>query len=182
MGVNVDHRTFVIKRALPGSPAHAFRFWSDRALKRQWNACHPDWHVLEDRFDFRVDGCERLVWRMPQGIVQEMTAHFLEIAERQRIVYAYTMRTDGRSFSSSLVTVEFESTPTGTEMTFTEQACLQMSSTQREEKVAQALDLIGCTRLWKLPRLGDGPELPLLVQYGLLSCNFCFYLRIIAVA
>ncbi|KQW55706.1 ATPase [Ensifer sp. Root142] len=122
MGVNVDHRTFVIKRALPGSPAHAFRFWSDRALKRQWNACHPDWHVLEDRFDFRVDGCERLVWRMPQGIVQEMTAHFLEIAERQRIVYAYTMRTDGRSFSSSLVTVEFESTPTGTEMTFTEQA------------------------------------------------------------
>ncbi|KQW34804.1 MULTISPECIES: SRPBCC domain-containing protein [unclassified Ensifer] len=122
MGVNVDHRTFVIKRALPGSPAHAFRFWSDRALKRQWNACHPDWHVLEDRFDFRVDGCERLVWRMPQGIVQEMTAHFLEIAERQRIVYAYTMRTDGRSISSSLVTVEFESTPTGTEMTFTEQA------------------------------------------------------------
>ncbi|WP_457584877.1 SRPBCC domain-containing protein [Ensifer canadensis] len=122
MGVNVDHRTFVIKRLLPGSPAHAFRFWSDHALKRQWNACHLDWHVLEDRFDFRIDGSESMVWRTPQGIVQEMAAHFLDIAERQRIVYAYTMRTDARSISSSLVTVEFEAKPAGTEMTFTEQA------------------------------------------------------------
>ncbi len=38
---SLEHTTFVIERDLPGSPRHAFRFWSDRALKEIWNACHP---------------------------------------------------------------------------------------------------------------------------------------------
>lgn len=122
MGVTVDHRTFVIERQLPGSPAHAFHFWSDHQLKRRWNACHPDWQVIEDNFDFRVDGGERMIWRMPDGTEQAMLAHFLEIAPRQRIVYAYAMRTDGEPISSSLVTVEFLSSSGGTTMTYTEQA------------------------------------------------------------
>lgn len=122
MGVNVDHRTFVIVRELPGSPGHAFRFWSDHQLKRRWNACHPDWQVVEDHFDFRIDGSERVIWRMPDGAEQAMLAHYLDIAPRQRIVYAYTMRSDGRSISSSLVTVEFTGEAGRTTMTFTEQA------------------------------------------------------------
>lgn len=122
MSVSVDHRSFVIERELPGSPAHAFRFWSEHDLKRRWNACHPDWQVIEDRFDFRIDGHERLIWRMPDGTEQTMLAHFLEIHPRQRIVYAYTMRTDGNPISSSLVTVEFEGRHGKTMMKFTEQA------------------------------------------------------------
>lgn len=122
MGVTVDHRTFVIERRLPGSPAHAFRFWSDHRLKRRWNACHPDWQVIEDSFDFRVDGGERMIWRMPDGTEQAMLAYFLEIAPRQRIVYAYTMRIDGEPISSSLVTVELSGSSGGTTMTYTEQA------------------------------------------------------------
>lgn len=122
MGVTVDHRSFVIERDLPGSPAHAFRFWSDHRLKRRWNACHPDWTVIEDSFDFRVDGAERVIWRMPDGTEQAMLAYFLEIAPRQRIVYAYAMRSDGAPVSSSLVTVEFVGGRLGTRMTFTEQA------------------------------------------------------------
>lgn len=122
MGMKVDHRSFVIERELPGSPAHAFRFWSEHELKRRWNACHPDWQVIEDRFDFREDGRESMIWRMPDGMEQVMLAHFLEIYPRQRIVYAYTMRANGLSISSSLVTVEFEGLESKTRMTFTEQA------------------------------------------------------------
>ena len=122
MGVNVDHRMFVIERELPGSVAHAFRFWSDHQLKRRWSACHPDRQVIEDTFDFRVDGGERVIWRMPDGTEQAMLAHFLEIAPRERIVYAYTMRTDGKAISSSLVTVEFIGSDKSTAMTYTEQA------------------------------------------------------------
>ena len=122
MGVKVVHRSFVIERALPGSPAHAFRFWSDHQLKRRWNSCHPDWTVVEDHFDFRVDGRESLIWLMPSGTEQAMLAHFLEVHPRQRIVYAYTMRTNGNPVSSSLVTVEFEGRDGKTVMTFTEQA------------------------------------------------------------
>jgi uncharacterized protein YndB with AHSA1/START domain len=122
MGVAVDHRSFVIERTLPGSPGHAYRFWSDHALKRRWTSCHPDWHVLEDRLDFAVDGSECLRWRMPDGTEQSMLAHYRDLKPRERIVYAYTMRSGGRSISSSLVTVEFTPAASNTLMTFTEQA------------------------------------------------------------
>ena len=144
MGVTVDHRSFVIERELPGSAAHAFRFWSDHRLKRQWNACHPDWHVIEDHFDFRIDGGERVVWRMPDGTEQAMIAHYLEIAPRQRIVYAYTMRSGGKSVSSSLVTVEFTGGAGGTRMTFTEQAVF---GDARDGDIREAGTGIGFDRL-----------------------------------
>jgi uncharacterized protein YndB with AHSA1/START domain len=51
-----------------------------------------------------------------------MLAHFLEVHPRQRIVYAYTMRTNEVPISSSLVTVEFEGRDGSSIMTFTEQA------------------------------------------------------------
>jgi uncharacterized protein YndB with AHSA1/START domain len=122
MGVSVNHRTFVIERDLPGSVAHAFRFWSDHQLKRRWTACHPDWQVMEDHFAFEIGGSERMTWRMPDGTEQAMHAYYLEIHPRERIVYAYTMLTAGRSISSSLVTVEFTGRGGTTLMTFTEQA------------------------------------------------------------
>lgn len=128
MGVTVDHRSFVFERELPGSPGHAFRFWSEHELKRRWNACHPDWQVIEDRFDFRVDGHESVIWRMPDGTKQTMLAHFLEVHPRQRIVYAYTMRTNEVPISSSLVTVEFEGQDGKTIMTFTEQTVFANSA------------------------------------------------------
>ena len=126
MGVNVDHRTFVIERTLPGSVAHAFRFWSDFDLKRRWTSCHPDWRVVEDQFDFRPGGGERTKWIMPDGTDQAMLAYYLEIHPRQRIVYAYTMLSAGQSISSSLVTVEFTGRGNTTTMTFTEQAVFGM--------------------------------------------------------
>jgi uncharacterized protein YndB with AHSA1/START domain len=144
MGVHVDHRIFVIERELPGSPGHAFRFWSDQRLKRRWNACHPDWTVIEDHFDFRADGGERVTWRMPDGTEQAMLATFLEIHPRERIVYAYTMRTDGQPISSSLVTVEFTGGNGKTKMTFTEQAVFR---TTADGDIREAGTGIGFDRL-----------------------------------
>lgn len=122
MGVNVNHRTFVIERELPGRPAHAFRFWSVHALKRRWTSCHPDWTVIEDSMDFKEEGSERMTWRMPDGTEQSMLAHYLEIAPAERIVYAYAMHTNGKCISSSLVTVELTGDGAKTLMTYTEQA------------------------------------------------------------
>lgn len=120
MGVNVHHRTFVIERRLPGSPAHAFRFWSDFALKRRWTSCHPDWMVLEDRMDFTPGGEEFSRWRLPDGVEWVLRAHYLEIHPAQRLVYAYSMRM-GAELSSSLVTLEFSPDAEATTMTWTEQ-------------------------------------------------------------
>lgn len=122
MGVSVNHRTFSIERVLPGSPRHAFRFWSEFALKRAWISCHPDWTVLEDRFDFREQGGEHTRWVMPDGTEQALLVQYLEIHPAERIVYAYTMQSSGCPISSSLVTVEFTPRDARTLMTWTEQA------------------------------------------------------------
>lgn len=66
---------------------------------------------------------------MPSGSIQELIAHFLEVADRQRIVYAYVMRTDNRNISSSLVTVEFTEGGNATTMTYTEQAVFPDAAT-----------------------------------------------------
>lgn len=122
MGVSVNHRTFVIERVLPGRPAHAFRFFAEYELKRRWISCHPDWTVLEDGFDFRVGGGETMRWVMPDGVEQSLQIHYLEIHPGQRIIYAYTMETNGHAISSSLVTIELEARGAGSVMTYTEQA------------------------------------------------------------
>ena len=157
MSASIHHRSFVITRELPGTPAHAFRFWSEHDLKRRWTACHPDWHVIEDRFDFRVDGQEVLAWRTPDGIEQTMLAHFLEVYPRQRIVYAYVMRADGAPISSSLVTVEFEGRAGKTLMTFTEQAVF--SSTAHGE-VRETGTGIGFSRLAEVMADIEDPSSP----------------------
>lgn len=121
MGINVDHRSFVIERELPGSPAHAFRFWSDHQLKRRWNSCHPDWTIIEDRFDFRVDGHESMIWRRPDGTEQVMLAHFLEFTLASVLSTPIPCGLLGLPFHlrSSL---EFEGRDGRTTMTLTEQA------------------------------------------------------------
>src|SRR6185312_14752726 len=114
--------SFVIERLLPGRPAHAFRFFAEFDLKRRWISCHPDWTVLEDRFDFRVGGGEVTRWVMPDGAAQSLLIHYLEVHPGERLMYAYTMETDGQPISSSLVTVELLPGGGATAMTYTEQA------------------------------------------------------------
>ncbi|AKR58386.1 activator of HSP90 ATPase [Youhaiella tibetensis] len=122
MNEAVSHTTFTIARDLPGSPRHAFRFWSEAELKRQWNSCHVDWTELDGRFDFRRGGEEMALWRMPDARKLGFRAHYFEIVPAARIVYAYEMTLEGASISTSLVTIEFRARGKETRMTFTEQA------------------------------------------------------------
>ena len=122
MGVFVSHTTFVIERDLPGSPAHAFRFWAEHNLKRQWTSCHPDWTVLEDRFDVRIGGEEMMCWRTPEGVEHGYRAHYLDVVPGKRIIYAYAMNTGRVQTSASLATIEFSGQKRITKMTYTEQA------------------------------------------------------------
>jgi len=117
----VEHTTFVIERDLPAGPRHAFRFWAEKALKRRWTDCHPDWTVLEDRFDFAPGGEEAVRWRTAEGIEQTFTARYLDIVPGQRIIYAFEMSSAGARVSASLATVEFRPGATGTRMLYTEQ-------------------------------------------------------------
>ncbi len=115
------HRTFTVERVLPGSPRHAFRFWSDPALKRAWTDCHAGWTVLEERFDFRAGGDEVKRWRMPGGEALSFRARYFDIEPARRILYAFDMSVGSSRQSVSLATVELFAAGGETRMLFTEQ-------------------------------------------------------------
>lgn len=137
---SLEHTTFVIERELPGSPRHAFKFWSDRALKEVWNACHPEWTILEDTFDFRVGAGETKRWRTPDGEELTYRSYFLDIVSEQHIIYAYEMTFAGRRMSASLATVEFSPLGRQTQMKFTEQAVFLGDAGAKSQRVAGTED------------------------------------------
>lgn len=118
----VEHTSFTIERDLPGSPRHAFRFWSDPKLKDRWNGCHDDWEILDEAFDFRVGGGERRHWRTPEGQDLILRSYYLDIEQDRRIIYAYEMSFGGKRLSASLVTIELTADGPGTQLKVTEQA------------------------------------------------------------
>lgn len=122
MGVFISHTSFVIERDLPGSPTHAFRFWTEHDLKRQWTKCHPDWTVLEDTFDARTGGKETIRWRTPEGVEHGFRAYYLDVVPGKQIIYAYVMNTGSVQSSAAFATIEFVGERGKTTMTYTEQA------------------------------------------------------------
>lgn len=132
----VEHTTFTIRRDLPASTRHAFRFWAEKALKRRWTDCHPDWTVLEDRFDFAPGGEEAVRWRTAEGIKQAFTARYLDIVAGQRIIYAFEMSSAGERVSASLATVEFHPDGTGTRMLYTEQMAFLAGAEAMKMRIA----------------------------------------------
>lgn len=115
-----SHSRFTLDRILPGSPAHAFRFWSDPALKNLWAGCHPDWTEREVRHDFRVGSHDFSRLADPGGVEHEVDIAYLDISAPERVVYAYSMRVGGRPVSASLVTILFRPHNRGSLMRYDE--------------------------------------------------------------
>lgn len=125
MNAFFSHTSFEMERELPGRPKHAFRFWAERDLKRQWTSCHPDWTVLEETFDIRRGGVEELRWRTPEGVEQGFHAYYLDVVPGKELVYAYRMSTGSLMTSASLVTIGFTGKGQKTKMTYNEQAAFR---------------------------------------------------------
>lgn len=132
----IEHTTFVVERDLPARPAHAFRFWAEKALKRRWNDCHPDWTVLEDRLDFRLGGTEAMVWRTGEGVEQTFTALYLDIVAAARIIYAFEMSSAGSRVSASLASIELRAAGAGTRMVYTEQMAFLAGAEAMQQRIS----------------------------------------------
>ena len=103
-----------------------FAAFADPASKRRWNYGGGKHEVLRHELDFRVDGGERAAMIMGPGLpVSGMTLTLESVIEdivpNQRIVWAYRMAMDGRTFSASLATVELKKTNAGTDLFLTHQ-------------------------------------------------------------
>jgi len=110
----VKHATFVIEKTYAASPERVYHAWSNPAAKAKWFS-------KPDIFDFRVGGREYSSGGPPEGPVFTFDAIYQELVPEQRIVYTYTLDSDGKRFSVSTTTVELIQTGDGTKLIFTEQ-------------------------------------------------------------
>jgi uncharacterized protein YndB with AHSA1/START domain len=140
-----EHGTFVLSRTYPVAPERVFAAWSSRDAKARWfGAGGEDNPGLE--LDFRVGGTEVNRGGPPDGPVFTFQATYQDIVPNERIVYGYTMDTDGTLISVSVTTVEFAPAGDGTTLTFTEQGVFLDGAdtlTVREKGTGELLDQLG---------------------------------------
>lgn len=128
--MTVSHATFTVTRDYRHRIENVFHAFADEATKRSWAAARHSPETDAFKLDFRVDGREFSAFHLPdaphlppevrgQRITNEAVYH--DIVEGERIVYSYRMTIGGACMSVSLATVEFNTTSTGTQLTFTEQ-------------------------------------------------------------
>ena len=121
------HDTFEIVKTYPYEPAAVFRAFSDRDTKARWYAESPSNEQLEYTLDFRVDGTEKLRARMLPGtpiagVELCWTGRYVEIADKERIVFFQTLDMGDKRISGAVVTMDFASEGDGTRLTLTHQA------------------------------------------------------------
>lgn len=110
----VKHATFVVERTYAASPERVYRAWADPVAKSKWFS-------KPEVFDFRVGGREYSSGGPPGGPNFVFDASYQEIIPEQRIVYSYTLDSDGTRLSVSITTVELIRVDDGTKLIFTEQ-------------------------------------------------------------
>lgn len=110
----VKHGTFVVERMYSASPERVYQAWVDPIAKAKWFS-------KPEIFDFRVGGREYSSGGPPEGPIFTFDAVYQELVPEQRIVYTYTLDSDGVRLSVSITTVEFIQAEGGTKLIFTEQ-------------------------------------------------------------
>ena len=137
------HTSFVLDRRFKASAARVFAAWADPATKLRWNDCHAEMNATEFSMNFHPGGREIYRSRLPDGTKLAVDKVFLDIVEPARIVFAYSMATNGKTLSASLVTVEFADTLAGSTLKLTEQLAYldgHMDLAQRRRGTEEGLD------------------------------------------
>jgi len=113
---------FQIERTVAAAPGEAFRAYTDPAAKAVWFDGDGAWTLFERSLDFRPGGTEVSVSALDGGDRYGYFARFHDIADGQRIVLSYDMEMNGERLSTSLVVVEFQPAPGGTNVIYSETA------------------------------------------------------------
>jgi uncharacterized protein YndB with AHSA1/START domain len=135
MNRSVRHTSFSLEREFDATPDRVFAAWSDPEKKRRWTACDPATTERVHELDFRPGGLETTRITTPDGVTRRIVAYYFDIVPGERIVYAYDIVVEEDRISTSLVTVAFAPSPTGTQMVFTEQVALLDGHDGLEERI-----------------------------------------------
>ena len=115
---SVNHNTFTIERDYAAPPARVFAAFATKEQKAKWfgDPEHPsaDWD-----FDFREGGREHESGEF-HGQLSVFDAVYHDIVPDERIVFSYTMYFGGAKLSTSLQSLEFVPTKSGTHLVLVE--------------------------------------------------------------
>jgi uncharacterized protein YndB with AHSA1/START domain len=150
MTLTQTHATFVLERDYPVPVERVWQAFANPDIKAQWFGS-DDFVEVQRVDDFRVGGVSTDDGRHGvDGPLSQFRATYTDIVEHQRIVYSYDMWLDDAHASTSITTILFEPTDSGTRLTFTEQGVHldgihgagPEAAAGREEGTGQLLDKI----------------------------------------
>lgn len=116
------HGSYTVAREFHAPVDRVWSAYADPSVRSRWHLIpgHDSQHSL----DFRIGGEERLRGSFaPMGETEviEVTSRFVDIVDQERIVASYDLVLDGVRRIVSLLTLGFEPTERGTQLTQTEQ-------------------------------------------------------------
>ncbi|TCZ78210.1 polyketide cyclase [Paenibacillus albiflavus] len=135
----IKHATFVVERTYAASPERVYQAWSDPIAKSKWFS-------KPEIFDFQVGGREYSNGGPPGGPIFTFNASYQELIPEQRIVYTYTLDSNGTRISVSITSVELIKVDGGTKLIFTEQGAFfdgHDTPEEREHGTNILLDTLG---------------------------------------
>ncbi len=118
---SINHGDFTVERIYPVPPKRVFAALVSRDAKMRWQAGGEGWETFEFTVDARPGGRE--VWRGSFQGGPEISTNclYFDVAENERLIFAYEMYAAGVRFSVSLATFQLAPQGSGTRVTFTEQ-------------------------------------------------------------
>ena len=143
---SVTHATFTLERTYDAPPSKVFNAFADPAIKRRWFVEGEGWEVEEFTGEFKVGGVERSRFRFRGGAPVRNDTTYHDIVPNERIIFAYSMTIGDNRISSSLATLQFKPSGTGTQLVFTEQGAFLDgldSAGPREGGWKELLDALG---------------------------------------
>jgi len=140
-GRSVIHSTFTVEHNFAQPIAAIYAAFIDPQRKQRWFAESPTQQLLEFRSEPRVGGREitrglMLPGTPFPGVAVESECIYLEIEPQRHIVLAGDMRLGGVRISTSMITFEFFTSPTGSRLICTHQAAFFVGSDGSEMREA----------------------------------------------
>jgi len=144
---SAQHGTIRLERRYKAAPERVFAAWAEPTARTKWDV-PGRWVIAQQSFDFREGGREQKRFGPrddPRFIADKL---YLDIVPDHRIVFSYSMTSDGEPISASLTTVELSPDGERTRLLLTEQVAFldgNDNTANREEGLASMLDKIGET-------------------------------------
>jgi uncharacterized protein YndB with AHSA1/START domain len=144
---SAQHGTIRLERRFKAPPVRVFAAWAEPKARAKWDV-PGRWMIAEQTFDFREGGRE-LKRFGPMGDPRLLAnTLYVDIVPPRRIVFSYSMTSQGTPISVSLTTIEISAEAKETHLLLTEQIVFldgNDNAANREEGLASMLDKIGET-------------------------------------